>query len=121
MQHDSYGMFLEGYLSSLTGGSTSENLNMNNPIRKTRLKQNLSKLSFLTTISLCKSFDAYLSIGVTGSLEQLAKKFELSEQLTQEILIYMIDELRCPISYNQAKTTYFYKKAGKLLLGFTKI
>jgi len=91
---------------------------MDNPKRK-RTVNKLSQVSLVNKLVYFKAFDKDISAGTTGTLEQLAQKFEISESLTQEILIYMIDELDCPINYSQSGKTYFYKAEGKLSLGFT--
>lgn len=55
----------------------------------------------------------------TGTLEELATKCDFTLELTQDLLIYMIDELRCPVQYEHESRSYFYKVNGKLLLRFT--
>lgn len=91
---------------------------MDKPKRK-RTVNKLSQVSLINKLGYFKAFNKCISAGNTGTLEELARKFEISESLTQEILIYMIDELNCPINYSQARKTYFYEVEGKLLLGFT--
>ena len=80
--------------------------------------ENISQLGLCKKLEYCKAFNAYVSTGTMGSLEQLAKKFKISENLTGNFDLYD-RRINCPISYSQAHKTYFYDGEGKLFLGFT--
>jgi hypothetical protein len=88
--------------------------------RKPRQKS-FAQLGAHERITLCKAFNNYISVGATGTLEDMAGKFGISETTAIEVLAYMIEELQCPINYSQSRKTYFYKGDGKLLLGFTPV
>ncbi|WP_285060260.1 hypothetical protein [Pedobacter ginsengisoli] len=76
------------------------------------------QFDFNSQIAYCKQFNDFIKVGATGTLEDLANKFEIDINLALEILIYMIDELECPISYNSHRKTYYYDGDGELLTGF---
>lgn len=82
--------------------------------------KSFAQLSLQRKLDWCRNFNTQISEGKTGSLEQLAEKFGIPENFTIDILIYMMEELKCPIEYNQNQQTYFYNSEhGKLRLGFT--
>ena len=78
------------------------------------------KIDFDLQITYCRQFNEFIKVGATGTLEELANKFEIDINLALEILIYMIDELECPISYNSHHKTYYYEGDGELFTGFVR-
>lgn len=66
----------------------------------------------------CKQINEMIETYSTGSLEEMAKKLKISINTVMRLLIFMIDHLDCPITYDSLLRTYFYAADGELRIGF---
>jgi hypothetical protein len=73
---------------------------------------------FFKKLELCKRVNELVASYSTGTLEELARRLKIKQRKLMGILIFMIDELDCPIEYDALLRTYFYNGEGELKIGF---
>ena len=54
----------------------------------------------------------------TGNTAELAQKLEMSKSSLYELLTFLKDDMRAPISYNSIRQSYVYEYTPKFHLGF---
>lgn len=68
----------------------------------------------------CKQINELIKVYSTGTLEEMAKKLKIRINRVTRLLIFMIDQLDCPIEYDALLKTYFYNGDGELRIGFVE-
>jgi len=77
-------------------------------------------MSLHNYLNRIERLDALIRQRRTGSPKELADKLEISERWLFRLLEELRMELNCPIRYCRRTRTYFYKRKGRIRIGFTE-